>query len=151
MLGPKTGTVTIKSTGCEAVKYKCTTTGAAKGEIVTSVLSVTLGYIDKATKEVGLDSASPTGAPFAEFACGPFKVVTRGSVIGKVTPINKKVKPPNHFTLKYTQAKGKQKPSKFEGGPTDVLASSVNGMPSEEEGLSLKAEARFAEAAEIKA
>jgi hypothetical protein len=152
MLGPNTGTATLRSSGCEAVGLKCTTAGAAAGEIVTSVLSVSLGYINRTNEEVGLDAASPpTGAPFARFACGPFKIVVTGSVIGKITPIRKKVQPAGHFALKLTQAKGKQKPSKFEGGPTDVLESSVNGMPFEEEGVSLKAQVRFTEVVEIKA
>jgi hypothetical protein len=45
------------------------------------------------------------------------------------------VNPPGHFSLRFTQAGGKQKPTKFEAAPTDVLFTSFGG-PSQESGLS---------------
>jgi hypothetical protein len=49
--------------------------------------------------------------------------------------VNKLVKPPAKFTLKFTQAAGKQKPTHFEGGPIDVLTTSFGGGPFSESGL----------------
>ena len=74
-----------------------------------------------------------------------------GSVIEKITPVNKLVKPPAGFNLKFTQAKGKQKPPKFELGPVDVLETSINGGPIEESGLMSTDLLTFAAPLEIKA
>jgi hypothetical protein len=147
--GPKTGIVTIRFTGCKALSYTCTTKGAAVGEIVSNLRS-TLGYINKAKKEVGIALESATGAPFAEFTCGPANVVGTGSAIGKLTPINKRVKAGKPFILKFTQANGKQRPTKLEGGPTDVLVASIGGV-SQEAGLSGTDEVLVEGGAEIKA
>jgi len=151
MTGPQTGRATLKLTGCEVSGFKCSSAGAAPGEIVSNLLSATLGYINKAKKEVGISLESATGGTVAEFTCGSVRVTETGSVIGKVTPINKKVKAGKPFTLKFTQTRGKQKPTKFEGGPTDVLMASVNGGKPEEAGVSAKGELTFTEVGEIKA
>ena len=100
---------------------------------------------------MGLAEESATGGPLAEVMCGPVHVVETGSIIGRVTPVNKKVLAGKSFRLKFTQAKGKQKPTKFEGGPTDVLMIATGGGAPEEAGVSAKAELTFAEAAQIKA
>jgi hypothetical protein len=134
--GPKTGTVTIKLSGCELVTLglACNTVGAPPGEITTVSLLMTLGYINGPKKEVGLDLSTATGGPLLEFVCGPLKVIVEGSAIGKVTPVNKLIKPPGHFTLKFAQSTGKQKPTHFESGPIDVLSTSFGG-PFLESGL----------------
>ena len=144
--GPKTATLTLRLTGCEAYNFKCNSPGAAPGEIVSNQLSSTLGYINKRKKQVGADLQSASGTT-TEFECGPAHVVVTGSIIGRITPINKKV---TAFILEFTQAHGKQKPSKFEGGPTDVPMGSVNGGTPEEAGVAAKVEITLAEAAEIK-
>ena len=134
--GPKTGAVTITLSGCELVTLGlvCNTAGLPPGEIVTTSLLMTLGYINEPKKEAGIDLSTATGGPLVEFVCGPLRVLVDGSVIGKVTPVNKLITPPGHFTLKFTQSAGKQKPTKFEGGPTDVLSTSFGG-PFAESGL----------------
>jgi hypothetical protein len=149
--GPKTGTATLKLTGCVVLSFKCTSPGAAEGEIVSNPLSITLGYINKAKLEVGVSLESATGGPFAEFKCGPVNVTETGSLIGKITPVNKIVKAGKPLKLKFAQRKGKQKPNKFEGGPIDVLMASVDGAPPEEAGVSTKVELTLTEAGEIKA
>jgi hypothetical protein len=143
--GPKTGTTKITFTGCEFVTIglACNTPGVPPGEIVTAPLVMTLGYINGPKKEAGIDLSTATGGPLMEFTCGGLRVVVDGSVIGKITPVNKVVKPPSHFTIKFTQAGGKQKPAKFEGGPTDVLSTSFGG-PFAESGLSSTEELSFA-------
>jgi hypothetical protein len=148
--GPKTGTVTLRLVGCEVLNVlKCNSPGAAPGEIVSSQLSSTLGYINKTKREVGVDLEAPAGTT-AEFECGTNHVVVSGSIIGKITPVNRKVKAGSPFILKFTQTGGKQNPSKFEGGPTDVPMGSINGGPPEEAGVSARIEITLAEAAEIK-
>lgn len=148
--GPKSDLVTVRFTGCVALKFQCGTPGAAPGEIVTGVLTSMLGYINIEKKEVGIDLSNPAGALITEFFCGGnLRVVVRGSVIGRVTPVNKIVKPPQHFTLKLGQAKGKQKITKFQGEPVDVLESSVNGGPFEESGLNSTDELTLSEPAVI--
>jgi len=135
--GPKTGNVTITFSGCELVTLglPCNTVGVPPGEIVTATLLMTVGYINEPKKEVGIDLSTATGGPLMEFVCGPLRTLVDGSVIGKITPINKLVAPPGKFTLKFVQAAGKQKPTKFEAGPIDVLSTSFGG-PFAESGLS---------------
>jgi hypothetical protein len=153
VLGVKNGKVTIRLTGCAALSSPCTTPGAAGGEMVTSELTTTLGFINKAKLEVGIAlAASVATTPFTEFECAGLKIVVEGSVIGKLTPINKHVKPASHLTLKFTQAKGIQKPRKLEGGPIDVLIGHIVGEPfTAEAGLSGKDEITFTETVEVKA
>jgi len=143
--GPKTGVMRITLSGCEFVTLGlvCNSTGVPPGEIVTATLIMTLGYINGPKKEVGIDLSTATGGPLMEFSCGALRVIVDGSVIGKITPVNKLVKPPGHFTLKFTQTSGKQKPTKFEAEPTDVLSTSFGG-PFAESGLSSTDEVTFA-------
>jgi hypothetical protein len=105
----------------------CNTVGVPPGEIVTTSLLMTLGYINEPKKEAGIDLSTATGGPLMEFVCGGLRVIVDGSVIGKLTPVNKPVNPPGHFVLKFAQSAGKQKPTHFEGGPVDVLSTSFGG------------------------
>jgi hypothetical protein len=135
--GPKTGTIKITFTGCEFVTLgvPCNTVGVPPGTIVTTTLLMTLGYINGPKKEVGIDLSTATGGPLMEFTCAGLTVTVTGSAIGKITPVNKVIAPPGHFALRFTQAAGKQKPTKFEAEPTDVLFTSFGG-PTQESGLS---------------
>jgi hypothetical protein len=134
--GPKTLTIKILFTGCELNGLTCSTS-RTKGGIETSTLTGTLGYIKQAKKQVGVDLSSPAGGPFMTFTCGEdLQIAVFGSVIGKITPVNKTILPPKkHFTLKFAQKLGKQKPRQLEGAPVDVLDVSVLGGPAEEAGL----------------
>jgi hypothetical protein len=149
--GPGTGNLTITLTGCESKGFLCNSPGGAAGEIVTHSLTSTLGYINRELKEVGIDFANPAGALLMEFQCGNLLGVVRGSVIGKVTPINKLVKPPGHFTAKFIEKKGIQAIGKFEAGPLDILEASINGGPFEPAGLKASDLIRFSEPVELKA
>jgi hypothetical protein len=152
VLGAKTGEVTVRLTGCSGDTFPCTSPGAAQGEMVTSELTTTLGYINAAKREVGIALAAVSPTPFDEFECAGFKIVVEGSVIGKLTPINKHVKPTSHFTLKFAQKKGVQTPRKLEGEPVDVLEGHLAGEPFMlQAGLKAKDEISFAETVEIKA
>ena len=109
------------------------------GEIRTASLGGTLGYISAPMKRVGVDFSSPL-TPITTFMCGPTPFVVEGSVIGRITPVNKLIAPPAHYILKFIQKAGKQNPMSFEGGPIDVLQTSIGGGPFVESGLAAKDE-----------
>jgi hypothetical protein len=146
---PQGGTMTIRLMGCELVlavgKIPCMSPGAAPEEIILKGVTQ-LGYIvhTPLKTQVGLDLSNPTGAPLAEFICGEKRGLITGSVIGKITPINKLVKAGKPFTLKFAQAKGKQKPKKFEGAPEDAPSISFGG-PFEPAGIGSTELITFAE------
>lgn len=148
--GTKTVAIEIFLAECKIPGALCTSPGAEPGDIITPTLLGSLGYIQAVKKMVGLDLSSPT-APIAVFFCGPASFVVQGSVIGKITPVNKLLSAGEHFTLKFSQKEGKQKPANFEGEPTDVLQTSINGKPFEESGLATTDEVFFAAPTEIKA
>ncbi|MCW3056336.1 MAG: hypothetical protein JWO21_305, partial [Solirubrobacterales bacterium] len=117
--------VVVTFTGCKESVFKanCNSAGAAAGEIVTNELSGEIGYVNKATKAVGLD-LKPVGELFAEFNCtgGLLKLKVKGSVIGKLSPVNTATK---EFKLEFKLAGvGKQEIEKFETGLKDTLETS---------------------------
>ncbi len=127
--------MTIIFTGCKLNKIPCNTPGVVPGSIATNSLSMRIYYINKAKKEVGIDLVQAAGAPFMEYVCGSGLFArVQGSVIGKITPINKLVTPAETFKLKFAQTFGIQKIANLEGGPVDVLETSFGG-PFETTGL----------------
>jgi hypothetical protein len=155
--GPNTLFVTIKLVGCEHEGVPCNSPNGVPGEIQYVRLTGTLGYIKKATPKnptpvVGVDLSSPAGALLTSFSCGAaLSVNVRGSMIGRITPVNKVVPVKSHFTLRFTEGKGHQMPAHFEGGPVDIPEASVNGGPIEAAGLSATDLLSFAVPLEIKA
>ena len=133
------GTIKIRFTGCESKTIPCQSPNALNpGEIETPVLGLMLGYIvhTPTVTEVGVDISSPTGAPIMQFFCGAaLNGEGVGSVIGKITPINKLVNPGGHFVLKFAQTAGHQHVQHFEAGPVDILETSFGGGPFEPTGL----------------
>jgi hypothetical protein len=110
--------------GCHVGTEKCSSAGQLAGTIVSVELSGMLGWLQEATREVGLDLAGPAGV-IAEFECfkksETFTAPTlqlRGSAIGKlagnVGTYSKK------FTLTFADGAGTEIES-FEGGAPDVL------------------------------
>ena len=77
------------------------------------------------------------GGTFVEFACagGVLPVVLKGELLFPI-PANKTT---SKYTFKLVAVNGKQKPEKFEGGPTEILEASFAGNPSEQIGLTLTA------------
>ncbi len=143
--GPKAGSVTITLTGCTLKKVPCNSPGSAPGEIVTPALTMTVGYINKAMKLVGIDLTEPSGGLFLLFSCtSGTRVAVSGSVIGKLTPVNKLVTPSETFALNFVQAGGFQKVTKLEGEPVDTLEASFNG-PFETAGFRSKDQILFSE------
>jgi len=145
------GTLTIKFVECQLAGLPCgQPAGATPGEIATSPLTATLGYVNSAAKEVGLDLQ---GAPsVAVFECGGvgtgYDFVVKGSVIGKLSPVNKLQRAGAPFKLRFARIGNKQKIMSFEGGAKDVLESTIttaNGTSSGESALSAGAALRFSE------
>ncbi len=143
--GAKTGSVTITWTGCTLKKTQCSTPGSAPGEIVSPALAMTLGYINKSTKAVGVDLSEPSGGPFLLFSClAGTRVLVVGSVIGRIGPVNKLVTPSETFKLRFAQVGGIQKVQNLEGEPKDTLEISFLA-PLETAGLRMEDQILFAE------
>jgi hypothetical protein len=123
--GPKNAkNINVTFTGCKFSSISCHSEGAAAGEIKTNPLVAEIGYLNKATKKVGFDIKAETGTINAIVICGGLpgeyvKLEVTGSAVGEV------VSPVNVFTnlavLEFEQTFGKQKWTKLEGMPEDVL------------------------------
>jgi hypothetical protein len=135
--------VVVKYSGCKGLGLPCGN-GSHEGEIETDQLKGTLGYINKATKEVGVDIKPMSGKEFAKFDCanvlqivvgegtekeGPAYPTKGGGdgVIGVVTPVNSMV---GSFTTAFTanEETSENIPSKFEGKPIQVLEDHYNNL-----------------------
>ena len=153
--GPKTSTATATFEGCSAsligIKVKCQT-GAIEGNIVTE-LKNELAYINKAKKEVGLDSVL---AKELTIKCGTFETLkVKGSTVCPVSPINTKTKT---LTLSCKQTKGVQSPTEFENEKgekvKDITETKGEGLKSfgfEQSGLTSTETLTLATEGEIKA
>ncbi len=123
--GPKSQTVTITLKGCErsAGHEPCQGAGAASGEIVSSALEGSLGFIKRGEKPiVGWDlKHEPSLATFECGSGGKLLASLEGSVIApiKASNIDKMFL---EFSSKYTAAHGVQVPEQFEGGVKDTLS-----------------------------
>jgi hypothetical protein len=127
---PQSGVMTIVFTGCKLGKVPCNTPGLAPGTIATTTLALRIYYINKAKKQVGVDLVGATGAPFLYYGCGSSVFAkVEGSVIGRITPVNKLVTPSEMFKLTFAQTLGVQNVTKLELSPVDVLETSWGGPP----------------------
>jgi alpha-tubulin suppressor-like RCC1 family protein len=115
--------VTIELTGCARGALKCTSAGAAEGEVQTSTLAGALGWKNASTSAPALDLAASSGEVVAEFSCAGTPVTIVGSVIVGV----EKNTMQTTSTLKYEATGGKQKPEHFDEEPNDVLETSFGG------------------------
>jgi hypothetical protein len=138
--GTKTvGGVVLILTGCERLGEKCSSAGAAGGEIVTKSLEGVLGIeklgVTNATNRIAFDlfPVGKTGMVM-EFSCGGTEVSVQGSLIVPVSA-NKMLLT---STLKYSASKGKQKPEMFVGELKDILEASFNKEVFAQTGLTLK-------------
>lgn len=127
--GSKTvGKIRVVFTGCELNGQKCqgeSPKAANSGEVITNMLDGEIGYINKAAKEVGLVLRPESEPDFAAFHCGELQFVTSGAVIGRVTSAENVFT--KEVTLKYQQEEGRQEPESFEGGPSEVLGTTIDG------------------------
>ncbi len=128
VLGPKLVTMTLSFTGCTSTEVPgvlCNSPNGVPGEIATFALIGQLGYIKAVPPvEVGMDLSDPAAALIATVICGPSVDTITGSVIGRVTPLNK---PTKKLALKFSQKLGVQNPTHLLGEPVDILQSSFGG------------------------
>jgi hypothetical protein len=103
------------STRIEGIVYECSTPGLSSGTVRTSELAGSLGYIDEASKEVGIDFASVGDEPLTTIECHGLVTKIRGAVIAKVTGNVNKMSAKNDQT--YEEREDAQVPDAFEGGP----------------------------------
>jgi hypothetical protein len=123
---------------CESLGKKCASPAAKAGTIKTNALAGELGYINKAKKEVGVLLKAETGSVLAEFNCEGLEIVTTGSVIGRQTgDINTFSKTSSNVFQ--VNGEGFQEVKNFEGGPTHVLQSTINGSGPFESGQQAEA------------
>jgi phosphodiesterase/alkaline phosphatase D-like protein len=134
--GLTTATATITLSGCEGTRVlsgTCATEGAQPGELMLNPLDAQLGVIKAgATPTIGWSFAAASAANLARFKCGTGEVTLTGSVIGPVGQTKAlgavDAMAPSS-TLKFTGAKGLQKPEAFEGGAKATLAFVTAGKP----------------------
>ncbi|HTZ86249.1 MAG TPA: IPT/TIG domain-containing protein [Solirubrobacteraceae bacterium] len=127
-------TLTLKGCGVSASKSatKCQSAGAGEGEIVTSALEGTVDFTSRVENKAAIELLPPEGLPFMQYTCGATSTEVRGAVLGSIGPVNSST---TTYKLTFAQSKGKQKITKFEEGPTEVLEASVGGGPFEQAGL----------------
>jgi hypothetical protein len=119
------GKVVSEFKTCESLKKKCASPGAKAGVIKTNSLVGVLGYISKSAKTVGVALSPESGTVLAEFNCEGLEIVTTGSVIGTIAPVNVFTKSEeNVFAI---NGEGLQSIKKFEGGSNQELLSKING------------------------
>jgi hypothetical protein len=137
--GAKTlGNVLVTFKGCELLGTKCENQ-ATEGEITVRPLKGTLGYIHKASKEVGvLLTPVKTKGEFAEFVCSGGAIHTTvgigpigkqfypggggDAIISPITPVNQMTP---EFTQVYSAKEGKNIPERFEGGKPALLETQI--------------------------
>ncbi|MGA2321347.1 MAG: hypothetical protein ABSG95_11505 [Solirubrobacteraceae bacterium] len=95
--------------GCEALGHECSTAGAVEGEVVTNALEGLLQWRNKAMKEVALDLLPAGGTGWAQLECGGRPIEVNGSLLVPATV----GKASAATVLKYSAAKGKQKPREY--------------------------------------
>jgi len=119
--------------------FKCKSTKPAapnEGEVRVEDLNGNIGIEKKSLEGPAKDKVAnrfvpKSGTTFTEFSCSVIPVIVRGAVLNNVTA-NAMKGFPTPVTVKFTGAKGKQKPEKFEGGPKETLESSIKGGPFEQ-------------------
>jgi len=120
-------------TGCQqSATVSCHSEGAEEGELQTTALDGQLGYIkDPPAPKVGLELSPASGETVAELTCGGVPITLIGSVILEVKANSMSAT----GTWKGVQAKGKQRPTHFEGGPEAVLREKIGAGAFEQTGL----------------
>jgi hypothetical protein len=140
--------VVVRFTSCEAAGFKCATSGAKEGEIVTNLLEGKVGYENKAKKKLALDLFPKGGGLYVTFNCGvSLHITVGGSVLVNVLSDKMLTSMP----LKYSAKHGLQKPEHLEGEPDDVLLTEINGKSPEQSGITITSTQKDEEALEANA
>lgn len=138
-------------TGCESLAKKCTTAGAAEGEVVTNPLVGELHWENKASKKVSLDLVPAMGELFVQFVCGPAAAEVKGSILVPLKADKMETSP----VEKFKASKGKQKPEAYETSTgekvVDVLQSKIGATEFEQSGQTVTNTQVDEEALEISA
>jgi alpha-tubulin suppressor-like RCC1 family protein len=143
--GPKTASVNVEFQGCTTptgAQCQTVTNPQNKSEIKLSGVVGELGFIryeeveGRVTEVVGLDlKPQPPMTSFATYECTGSSEAghIEGSVIGKITPLNKMTS--ESKLLYYATKSGEQRPEAFQASPTDTLTTSfTSGVPEESKG-----------------
>jgi hypothetical protein len=151
-----TSALTLK--GCSLDFYgiveKCSSAGAAEGEVVAKSVNTRLEYISKATHEVALVfNSGGKNSTVAAFKCGSSVEAIRGEVIARITPVKVLTA---KFTVTFKGAKGVHELTQYENEKGEKIA--VSPLELGFEGLFEKASLnstglslQFSKEAEIKA
>jgi hypothetical protein len=143
--GPKTASVTVELQGCTTsagAQCQTLTNPQNKSEIKLSGVAGELGFIryeeteGKVIAVAGLDlKPQPPMTSLATYECTGSGEAghIEGSVIGKITPINRMTS--ESKLLYYATKAGEQRPEAFQGAPNDTLTTSFTaGLPEESRG-----------------
>jgi hypothetical protein len=130
------GSERLVFTGCESAKHKCSAAGATSGELKSSPLEGSLGWVIHTGElklfKVGL-SLTPAGeAPVFEFECASTAYAITGGVIAA---LKDDTAPSVKSTVTYAQVKGIQKPEAFEGGSKNILETAIGSGGATQTGL----------------
>lgn len=128
------GAVTLVLKGCETLRKQCASPGATRGTIQSSPLVGALGYISRSPLEVGVDLSGEAAEPWATVNCEGLILSVEGSLIASLAGDVNVFAKDTESTVAVT-AEGFQSVRSFEGGPTDVLAATVNGSGPFESGV----------------
>jgi hypothetical protein len=136
--GDKTvGGIVLQFTGCESGGCKGNSAGKGPGQVTWNELDGSLGIWktgETGSKDKpGISLKPTTGEQLVEFACGGLVVKVKGSVILPVPGNAMKLS----AAVKLTQAKGKQKPEEFVGGPKEILECKFSAAAYEQCALTL--------------
>jgi len=110
--------------GCNAslfgIPAKCSSAGAAEGEVVANTVNARLEYISKAAHEVALIlNSGGKNSTIATFKCGSETEVIRGEVIARITPVKTLT---TKFPLAFSGAKGVQELTQYENEKGEKIA-----------------------------
>jgi hypothetical protein len=130
--GPTSLSLSVKFTGCESGAAKCTSAGAAEGEIVTNTFEGKLGNLKSGSTPGVALAQSKEHTNDAEFNCGATAVKLFGGVVGAVAPIGKTV---SKLIVGFKESAGVQLFESLFGGPLEALSATFNGGTAESTGL----------------
>jgi hypothetical protein len=126
---------TIKDIDFEGVKalglFAANTKGDAAGTLLIHEATFTVGFINKATLDMGISIHLPSGGILVEVPAAKTSFTITGSVIGLVSSDGSKVK---EEKLSLEATKGKQEFTKLEGGAEETLTITLSGASPEAAG-----------------